>query len=381
MAERDVERVLDLLATVEKVLKDDVAYSKLSERDPATLEATVGAAEQALAVGWARWRSGDSDIHAARMTAVLLQLGMARAAFRQSSAAQRDKRIFGLSTFLHNLRSYATVPDLIDRVPTEVNKLGLSRVLVSRVLGGQWIARSAAVVDEMELARDMVRVGTEHPGTLTGAMVETEMVRRRVPILVHEAEGHPRVHPQLRSLIDCHAYVSAPIMVSGKAAGLVHADQNVDTGTVDEADRDLIGTVAEGLGFAIERTVFQERLMGLRKQLDDHHRAVNELIDEFTEADGELWPGNGSPVAAPTSSPHVAPRSDDGICLTPREVEVLRHMALGQTNAQIASNLFVSEGTVKTHAKHILRKLGAANRAEAVSRYHMMTRRALNQAV
>ncbi|HJQ47055.1 MAG TPA: LuxR C-terminal-related transcriptional regulator [Amycolatopsis sp.] len=376
MAERDVERVLDLLATVEKVLKDDVAYSKLPERDPATLEATVGAAERALAAGWARWRSGDTDVDAARMTAALLQLGMARAAFRESSAARQDKRIFGLSTFLHNLRSYASVPDLIDRVPTEVNKLGLSRVLVSRVVGGQWIARSAAVVDEMELARDMVRVGTEHPGTLTGAMVETEMVRRRVAILVHEVEDHPRVHPQLRSLIDCHAYVSAPIMVSGKVVGLVHADQNVETGTVDEADRDMIGTVAEGLGFAIERTVFQERLMGLRKQLDDHHRAVNEFIDEFTEADGDVWPGNGSPASTPVPSTHVAPRSDDAICLTRREVEVLRHMALGQTNAQIAGNLFVSEGTVKTHAKHILRKLGAANRAEAVSRYHIMTRKA-----
>jgi DNA-binding NarL/FixJ family response regulator len=65
----------------------------------------------------------------------------------------------------------------------------------------------------------------------------------------------------------------------------------------------------------------------------------------------------------------------DGICLTRREVEVLRQMALGQTNAQIAGNLFVSEGTVKTHAKHILRKLGAANRAEAVSRFHLMTRK------
>jgi DNA-binding NarL/FixJ family response regulator len=49
-------------------------------------------------------------------------------------------------------------------------------------------------------------------------------------------------------------------------------------------------------------------------------------------------------------------------------------MALGETNAQIAHRLFVSEGTVKSHVKHILRKLDAANRAEAVSRYHLMKR-------
>jgi DNA-binding NarL/FixJ family response regulator len=55
--------------------------------------------------------------------------------------------------------------------------------------------------------------------------------------------------------------------------------------------------------------------------------------------------------------------------LTRREVEVLMHMANGETNRRIAARLFVSEATIKAHVKHILRKLGAANRAEAVSRY------------
>lgn len=55
--------------------------------------------------------------------------------------------------------------------------------------------------------------------------------------------------------------------------------------------------------------------------------------------------------------------------LTPREVEVLRRMAQGDTNARIARRLSVTEGTVKTHVQNILRKLGAANRAEAVSRW------------
>jgi len=46
---------------------------------------------------------------------------------------------------------------------------------------------------------------------------------------------------------------------------------------------------------------------------------------------------------------------------------VLKLMAAGDTNARIASKLIISEGTVKSHVKHILRKLCAANRAEAVS--------------
>ena len=60
--------------------------------------------------------------------------------------------------------------------------------------------------------------------------------------------------------------------------------------------------------------------------------------------------------------------------LTRREMDVLKHMASGKTNAGIADRLVVSEGTVKSHVKHILRKLTAANRAEAVSVYLCMER-------
>jgi DNA-binding NarL/FixJ family response regulator len=60
---------------------------------------------------------------------------------------------------------------------------------------------------------------------------------------------------------------------------------------------------------------------------------------------------------------------DAELTLTRRELDVLRLMAAGETNAGVGSRLFISEGTVKSHVKHILRKLGAANRAEAVSRW------------
>ena len=51
--------------------------------------------------------------------------------------------------------------------------------------------------------------------------------------------------------------------------------------------------------------------------------------------------------------------------LTVREKEVLALLAQSKTNKEIASDLFLSEATVKVHVRHILRKLGARTRTEA----------------
>jgi DNA-binding NarL/FixJ family response regulator len=50
--------------------------------------------------------------------------------------------------------------------------------------------------------------------------------------------------------------------------------------------------------------------------------------------------------------------------LTPREQEVLRLIALGSTNRDIAQQLYISEGTVKTHVTHLLNRLNLRNRSQ-----------------
>jgi DNA-binding NarL/FixJ family response regulator len=77
-------------------------------------------------------------------------------------------------------------------------------------------------------------------------------------------------------------------------------------------------------------------------------------------------PAAGSPATAPSAAwPPGGPGAmpDE---LTPREAEVLAHIAAGLSNSEIAAALFVSEATVKTHVNHIFAKTGLRDRAQLV---------------
>ncbi len=102
------------------------------------------------------------------------------------------------------------------------------------------------------------------------------------------------------------------------------------------------------------------------------------LARHFEElAKGKTYPTDvplGSPprrglaagLPAPSAGDQVDAATLQGIeALTDRERDVLKMIALGMSNKQIGSKLFISEKTVKTHANHVFRKLGVASRLQA----------------
>ena len=122
--------------------------------------------------------------------------------------------------------------------------------------------------------------------------------------------------------------------------------------TISKSEEDLLGAIAAGAdGYLLKSAEPDE----LRKAILLVHQGLSVLSPQVTRQ-----------VLRAAMS--VEQNSPPGIDLSGREREVLECLAQGKTTSQIAADLFISENTVKTHVRHILEKLEASNRAEAVSK-------------
>ena len=138
-------------------------------------------------------------------------------------------------------------------------------------------------------------------------------------------------------------------------------------------DHDVLWTFAQGFSLVYERLILVERLQGERARL---HRALGSaealavtsapVLDLAPEISGGARGDGDGPMIGTCGPASGRPQYEE---LTERESQVLGLLALGATNARIADELVISESTVKSHVRHILRKVGAVNRAQAISRY------------
>jgi len=107
------------------------------------------------------------------------------------------------------------------------------------------------------------------------------------------------------------------------------------------------------IGMMLQQTLSAERVMTGLMALCDGLMVIDPAVSGMLSASDE------------TDKHQSAPDTDN---LTPREMQVLQHMAEGLPNKQIARELGISPNTVKFHVNAILSKLGAQSRTEAVVR-------------
>jgi DNA-binding NarL/FixJ family response regulator len=121
--------------------------------------------------------------------------------------------------------------------------------------------------------------------------------------------------------------------------------------TISEKDEDLMAAIEAGADGYLLKSAEPEVLCKAIQQVATGQSVLSpEITAKVMQVAARSW----------SSQPQVS--------LSPREREVLAELAQGATTAQIAATLVIAESTVKTHVHHILEKLDAANRTEAVAR-------------
>jgi len=187
------------------------------------------------------------------------------------------------------------------------------------------------------------------------------VVRRGLRMLLDAAEGF-EVVAEAGNVDDARRYVRA------HRPGVLILDLNMPGGDSLEAIGQIIAdtpetavvvlTMQSDTGFA--RTALQAGAKGyvLKEAADDE---LVEAVRAAAVGETYLNPRLGARLAAEPPAPSGPP--DD---LTEREVEILRLIALGHTNGEIAAQLYLSVRTVESHRAHIQQKLRRTTRAELV---------------
>jgi DNA-binding CsgD family transcriptional regulator len=250
------------------------------------------------------------------------------------------------------LSSLDSVARLVSAAPREACRaVGFERAMLSHIRGDRVSFASVSFEADPIMAADFARLARAVRPRLDRCAPEHESVVRQMPVLVRDAQTATGLFRPLTHVARTSSYVVAPIVRDGHTVGLLHADHFGSGRELDELDRELLWTFATGIGWAMDDIAGRS----LRRARED---GAGDAGDEpssggrlgAAELDGEL---SGAPSRLST--------------LTARELEVLHLMSEGASNAAIGTSLVISQATVKSHVRHILRKLGAANRTEAVS--------------
>jgi DNA-binding CsgD family transcriptional regulator len=289
---------------------------------------------------------------------------------RGRGTVRRLQAIAGAREGLERLRAVDDADELLRRAADEACRCtGLDRCIVARVDGGDWVLAHAHFQDDPAGAQAYVGRLRRDRVSLERSPLESEMIRRRAAVLLDKDAAGRSIVAARDAPAPLAAHVASPVVVGDRVVAFLYAGGS-DHG-VDALDRDALRWFADGVAELYERAVLTGRLRAQRDHVRQMASSATAVMTELCEADIELRisTNDDSAIASSATTVFVAPERRLESLLTRRELEVLALMAAGESNSGVAGRLVIAEGTVKSHVKHILRKLRAANRAEAVARY------------
>jgi DNA-binding CsgD family transcriptional regulator len=280
-------------------------------------------------------------------------------------------RLIALRAALGALRDARVLPQVTRKaVVNACRGCGFERAVLISIQGPDVTVESAHSEHDPEWGEEFLRRAQEETIVLDTGSLEAEVVRRMEPISISETDSDRLLIGDLLEPRGRASTLAVPIMPEGRVVAILCADCSVSGRVLEPLDRELLCTFAEALAFVLERAVLRERLALQHGNVSSFMNAVGEVMSHLNGAQIDLVPPESQltppqPASDQSWSSYILPEAR----LTSREKEVLSLLAAGKNNSGIASRLVVSESTVKSHVKHILRKLGAKNRAEAVSRF------------
>jgi DNA-binding CsgD family transcriptional regulator len=262
-----------------------------------------------------------------------------------------------------------SIPDLLlQSCKAAAEWCGFSRALIVSVEDDHLTAAGLGAMADPESDALRRRLLAE-PVRLEAGSAEADLIRAG-----EGGRGGSRGGSSLRAALGLDELALGVVMPEDRVLALLVLDRREPP--VAQAEHDAVQLFAQVIASALERLFLRVRMrelgLELRHLTASAQAAMKEALESPVALPRDFGHGPVFPVAYPAADSSEELRE----LLTARELQIAQQLVAGRSNREIAVELHLSPETVKGYVARVLRKLGAANRADAVSRYLRLARSA-----
>jgi DNA-binding CsgD family transcriptional regulator len=326
----------------------------------ADVEAALGHVMTALLRG--------EEEDAADLGDVFVQLSSLRDSMKRPITVEsRDYALAG--RFVRVLNSSVEADELGRKTAVEAARCSSGRTVVLSAIGARSLCPMFIYSGDRKRA-SLLPHAEEFPFSRQGPEAWAIFQRE----VVTSGEGGRTANPGVLRILHSEHYAVVPLFARDRPLAVLHV--RLATESLEDRQKDILQILADTYSLVYGRIILEKRK---RRQEEGFVDGLKIAALTSREEKNQMGTPPNSKAAYGvrlSRKPSVGRvRTGDPMkdvlpnVLTRREHEVLELLLEGQPNVRIAENLSISVDTVKTHVKKILRKLGAANRAEVIGQF------------